>query len=265
VTVVIAAYNRSEVLRYALASALVQSHDRLEVLVIGDACTDDSGAVVESSADPRATWINLPRNSGSQAGPNRAGLERARGELVAYLGQDDLWRRDHVARLVARQRETGADLVTAACEHVWPGRLGARRFNSVGAAETNPPSALLHTAVAGQRAGGWIDHRATVRTPDVDFVSRLLASGARHARLDALTVVKFASALRPGSYAAHRSDEQAGWSARIDRRSFVARELAAAALLMPLRQWSPHAPVPAAARAEPGGVVSEFRRIRGLD
>jgi glycosyltransferase involved in cell wall biosynthesis len=76
VTVVIATYNRSAVLRYALASALRQSYRRLEVLVVGDACTDDSSEVVASFGDPRVRWINLPSNSGSQAGRTRPGWRR---------------------------------------------------------------------------------------------------------------------------------------------------------------------------------------------
>src|SRR4051794_34814457 len=70
VTVVISAYNRSEVLRFALASAVAQTYRRLDVLVVGDACTDGSEAVVAAVGDPRVRWINLERNSGSQAGPN---------------------------------------------------------------------------------------------------------------------------------------------------------------------------------------------------
>ena len=203
-----ATYNRSEVLRYALASVLRQSYRDLEVLVIGDACTDDSEQVVRGFGDARVEWINLPENSGSQAGPNAHGLERARGSLVAYLGHDDLWRTDHVALLVARARASGAHLVSGVCEHVWPGRLGARRFSSEAVDGFIPPSALMHDAETGRRAGGWVHHSLTVRPPDSDFVSRMLECGARHSPVRALTVVNFASGLRPGIYRDGRSDEQ---------------------------------------------------------
>jgi glycosyltransferase involved in cell wall biosynthesis len=265
VTVVIAAYNRSEVLRYALASALGQSYPKLEILVIGDACSDDSGEVVASFSDPRVRWINLPENSGSQAGPNQAGLELARGELVAYLGHDDLWRADHVALLVGHRQATGAGVVAAVCDNVWPGRLGARRFMSELEPTWTPPSSLLHDADLGRRAGGWRHHRQTVLPPDRDFVARCLAAGAAYSRVRALSVVKFASAQRPGSYVAHGSDEQARWARRIDRRTFVIREVLSGAALLPLRPWSPHPAIAAEARATPGGVVAELRRIRGLD
>ena len=48
VTVITATYNWSSVLRYAIQSVLWQTFADLEMLVIGDGCTDDSGEVVSS-------------------------------------------------------------------------------------------------------------------------------------------------------------------------------------------------------------------------
>lgn len=265
VTVVIATYNRSEVLRYALASALRQSYERLEILVIGDACTDASEQVVAQAGDPRVRWINLPRNSGSQTGPNQAGLEEARGELIAYLGHDDLWRRDHVALLVADLQRRRADASSTVTSFVYPRPVPRRAFGSPAPGEFVPPSSLMHTAPAGRRAGGWIDHRKTIRPPDDDFIWRLRQSGARFSRVRALTVVKFASSQRAGSYRSGRADEQAAFSPRLDRRSFVAREVATWIALQPFRGLVSLPRVDPAAARRPGGTVAEYRRIRGLE
>src|SRR4051794_17887104 len=86
VSVVIATYNYSSVLRHAVASALGQRYPNIEVLVVGDACTDDSQEVVEAIGDPRVRWHNLDYNWGTQSGPNNAGIAMARGELIAYHG-----------------------------------------------------------------------------------------------------------------------------------------------------------------------------------
>ena len=48
VSVIIATYNYSSVLRCAIQSALGQTFDDFELLVIGDGCTDDSEAVTAS-------------------------------------------------------------------------------------------------------------------------------------------------------------------------------------------------------------------------
>ena len=263
VSVVSAAYNRAEVLRYALASVLAQRYRRLEVLVVGDACTDASEQVVAAAGDRRVRWHNLEHNTGSQAGPNEAGRRMARGELVAYLGQDDLWRPDHVGVLVADLARGDADVSSTVTMAVWPPPGAARRFNSPPPGAVVAPSCLMHTRASGDSSGGWRDHRTIVLPPDADFVRRLRESGARFSHVPALTVVKFASALRPNSYRDRRSDEQAAFSRRLSRRTFVARELAAATL----RAWVPAPPpaiAPGAAEA-PGGIVAEFRRIRGLE
>jgi glycosyltransferase involved in cell wall biosynthesis len=265
VSVVIATYNRSEVLRYALASALRQTYGNLEVLVVGDACTDDSERVVAGAGDERVSWLNLERNSGSQAGPNQAGLEAARGELIAYLGHDDLWRRDHIALLVADIEESGADASSTVAAYVYPRPLPLRGYASPSPGEFVPPSSLMHTAAAAARAGGWVDHRTTVRAPDDEFIWRMRHSGASFSRVRALSVVKFASSQRPGSYRDGRSEEQAAFSRRIDRRGFVAREVATAVALAPLRPLVSLPELDPAALTAPGGRVSEFRRIRGLE
>jgi glycosyltransferase involved in cell wall biosynthesis len=265
VTVVIATYNRSEVLRYALASALAQTYQRLEVLVVGDACTDDSEAVVARAGDARVRWINLERNSGSQAGPNQAGLTEARGELIAYLGHDDLWRGDHLALLVADIKRRGVDASSTVTSHVYPRPLPRRGFASPPPGEFVPPSSLMHTASAGSRAGGWRDHRETVRPPDDDFIWRMRQSGASFSRVRALSVVKFASTQRPNSYRDGRSHEQAAFSRRLERGSFVAREVATGIALRPFRRLVSLPPVDPAAGRLPGGTVAEYRRIRGLE
>ena len=265
VTVIIPTYNRSEVLRFAIGSAVRQTYQRLEILVVGDACTDDSEQVVTSAADQRVRWMNLEENSGSQSAPNNAGLRAAGGELIAYLGHDDLWRRDHVGLLVADLQRSRADVSSAVASFVSPPPVPVRRFSSPPPGEPVPPSSLMHTRAAGEVAGGWRDYRETVRPPDDDFIWRLRASGARFSRVRALSVIKFPSIARTNSYRDRRSDEQASFSRRMDRRSFVAREALTATALFPLRSYSLPPPVDPSAVAKPGGLVSEYRRIRGLE
>jgi glycosyltransferase involved in cell wall biosynthesis len=266
VTVIIAAYNRAEVLRYALASVVGQSYRNTEILVIGDACTDDSERVVTAVPDERVSWRNLETNFGSQAGPNQAGIDSARGELIAYIGQDDLWRRDHLALLVADLERKGAEVSSTVTSQVWPRPVPTRRLISPAPGGMVPTPSIMHTRAAAEAAGGWRDHRTTVRPPDFDFYTRMHEAGARVSRVRALTVVKFASALRPGSYRNRDASEQAAVARRIDRRSFVAREVATGAALAALRPWYGSQPrLDPAKAAAPGGVIEEFRRIRGLD
>ena len=69
VSVIIATYNWATVLPYSIGSVLDQTFTDFELLVVGDGCTDESADVVASFQDPRVHWVNLPRNTGHQAGP----------------------------------------------------------------------------------------------------------------------------------------------------------------------------------------------------
>ena len=83
VTVIIPTFNWCSVLPFSIGSVLRQTFTDFELLVVGDACTDDSEAVVSAVGDTRVRWINLTTHVGHQSGPNNAALRGARGRLVA--------------------------------------------------------------------------------------------------------------------------------------------------------------------------------------
>ena len=121
VTVITATYNWSEVLRFSIASVLRQTFGDFEILVVGDGCTDDSEEVVRSFKDPRVRWLNLPQNTQHQSGPNNEGLRQARGEIIAYLGHDDLWLPHHLESHVAELDTSGADIAYSLALLIAPG------------------------------------------------------------------------------------------------------------------------------------------------
>lgn len=272
VSVVTATYNWSEVLRWAIRSVRAQSYPRWELLVVGDCCTDDSAAVVESFGDPRIRWHNRESNAGSQSLPNNDGIAMARGELVAYLGHDDLWTPDHLARLVAAQRRSGADVAFSLSEVIGP--PGSRMRNISGfkpggyAGGHLPPSSLLHRRQLVDAIGPWRDYREVDQPPDTEFLERALEFGASFACSWALTAFKLPSAMRRNSYVERCSHEQEELTRRIEReRAFQLRELG---LAVASRARHPRSdPNRFAPQVGPedgkGAYVRAARRVRGLD
>ena len=59
VSVIMATYNRSNIIGYAIGSLLRSSFADWELIVVGDACTDDTESVVSSFADPRIRFIKV--------------------------------------------------------------------------------------------------------------------------------------------------------------------------------------------------------------
>ena len=216
VTVVIATYNRSNVLPYSIGSALNQDCTDIEVLVIGDGCTDDSRTVVEGMDDPRVRWIGLSRNSGHQSIPNNAGLRAAQGEFIAYLGHDDLWLPHHLQVCIDRLRQ-GADLAYGLT-------LMIAEDKSVMLAPTNrhyspghwiPPSCMVHRKSVTDTIGGWKHHTQVRRDPEINLWRRAFESGYKFTLVPRLSAIKIPAALRKDVYKTRDADEQAYWFKRI--------------------------------------------------
>jgi glycosyltransferase involved in cell wall biosynthesis len=268
VSVVIATYNWSSVLRHAIRSALWQTYPMVEVIVVGDGCTDDSEEVVRSIGDDRVRWDNLPANSGSQSAPNNRGLELARGKYVAYLGHDDLWLPTHLAYLVAAVERSGCGIGVSGSLRLGPPGSNVRKLRAarrIGRRGVKPPSSILHLRELVDQVGGWRDYRELEIPPDTEFTLRLGETGAA-VGTGALTVFKFNSAWRPQSYRLKLDDEQREYARRmVEERFFVERELAAWLWLRfrGLEPKLPHfnePPTPSTL----GWQVREYRRVRGL-
>jgi glycosyltransferase involved in cell wall biosynthesis len=98
--VIIPAFNASAVVAEALASVAAQTYGDWEVVVADDGSTDDTAARA-AAALPDAVVVRAESNGGPAAARNLA-LERASGELVAFLDVDDLWLPRYLERQVAR-------------------------------------------------------------------------------------------------------------------------------------------------------------------
>jgi succinoglycan biosynthesis protein ExoO len=112
VSFLIAAYNVAPFIEDAVRSALDQVGVSVEVIVIDDASSDGTAAVVETMAavDPRVVLIKVPKNEGPGAARNK-GLMQARGKWVAVLDGDDLIEPGRTQSLLNSANATGADIV----------------------------------------------------------------------------------------------------------------------------------------------------------
>lgn len=93
VTVIVAAFNASASIETALRTALDQTGIDLECVVVDDASTDETAALVAAmaAADPRIILLRQPANGGVSAARNVA-LDAAQGEWLTYLDADDRMR-----------------------------------------------------------------------------------------------------------------------------------------------------------------------------
>ncbi|MDS0277673.1 glycosyltransferase [Halomicroarcula sp. S1AR25-4] len=197
VSVVIPAYERGHLVGRAIDSALVQTVEDLEVVVVDDGSTDDTRAVVEGY-DDRVRYLAHETNRGVSAARN-TGVEAARGQYVAFLDSDDEWLPRKLERQLAAVESRGEGWVGAYCDlrtaGLSPlGRLAAvvsdRLFRSSAPREggrelatsllamqvfMGPGSTLVVERAVLEAAGGFDESLSIYE--DWDLVLRVLAAG----------------------------------------------------------------------------------------
>jgi glycosyltransferase involved in cell wall biosynthesis len=112
VSVVVPAYDVAAYLPTCLDSLLGQTLPELEVVVVDDGATDDSGAIADAYAarDPRVRVVHI-ENGGLGAARNE-GIRHARGRFLGFCDADDLMTPRALERMILCARDSEAPLVT---------------------------------------------------------------------------------------------------------------------------------------------------------
>lgn len=89
-SVIIPLYNKENYVQQTIESVLQQTFADFELIVVNDASTDKSVAIVSQISDVRIKLVENPKNSGLSTTRNH-GISKASGEIIALLDADDLW------------------------------------------------------------------------------------------------------------------------------------------------------------------------------
>jgi glycosyltransferase involved in cell wall biosynthesis len=110
VSIIIRTYNRAYIIAEAIRSALNQTYGNLEIIVVDDGSSDGTAEAVERIRSDKIRYIRHDRNRGVSAAGN-TGIKAAKGDIIAHLDSDDLWKPEMLGSLVGvleRHHEIGA-------------------------------------------------------------------------------------------------------------------------------------------------------------
>lgn len=123
VSICVATYNRGQLLIDRSVKSLVnQTYRNIEVIVVGDGCTDNTSELMAKVGDPRVKYVNLPTRGeypddpflrwmvAGTAAVNHA-LSLTTGDFITHLDDDDEHAPERVEELLAHIRRTRADLL----------------------------------------------------------------------------------------------------------------------------------------------------------
>lgn len=117
VSIIVPSFNKSAYISAMVDTVVAQTEQRWELIVVDDASTDDSAALLALAAevDPRIRLIALKTNKGANHCRN-VGIAEARGRYIVFLDADDLFAPHCLAERLAVMQGSDLDMAVFTME-----------------------------------------------------------------------------------------------------------------------------------------------------
>lgn len=127
VSVIIPVYNIRTYLNQCIQSVCEQSYSHLEIILVDDGATDDSGVLCDELAerDPRIKVFH--KENGGLSDARNYGLSQATGDYIYYLDGDDWIASNAIEKLVKTAIYFNADFVQGGFYYAYPDYLLKRK------------------------------------------------------------------------------------------------------------------------------------------
>ena len=110
ITVIVPVYNVENYLNKCLDSLINQTYKNLEIIVINDGSTDNSGEICQEYAQKDNRIVYIEKENGGPSDARNAGLDRMTGSYVTFVDSDDWIELDYVEILYKKITEYQADI-----------------------------------------------------------------------------------------------------------------------------------------------------------
>lgn len=111
ISVIVPVYNVENYLGKCVSSILVQSYPNIEVILVDDGSTDDSGALCDTYQQQMPSLKVIHKLNGGLSDARNAGLQVASGEFICFVDSDDWMERDILRDAYDTMVQTQADVV----------------------------------------------------------------------------------------------------------------------------------------------------------
>lgn len=111
ISVIVPVYNVESYLEKCINSILKNTYKNLEIVLVDDGSTDNSGAMCDDLAMKDNRIVVIHKENGGLSSARNAGLEMAKGEYISFIDSDDYISVDMYEKMLLRGREEDADII----------------------------------------------------------------------------------------------------------------------------------------------------------
>lgn len=109
VSVVVPIFNIFPYLEDCINSILEQTYDNIEIVLVDDGSTDDSGRLCEEYSEKYENIIVVHQVNAGLGMARNTGIRNAKGDYICFVDGDDYISKDHVSNLMSRIIQEGTD------------------------------------------------------------------------------------------------------------------------------------------------------------
>ncbi|WP_414698574.1 glycosyltransferase family 2 protein [Peptacetobacter sp. AB845] len=119
VSIVTPVYNAERFINETIDSVIAQTYDNWELILVDDCSSDNSAAIIDEyvKKDSRVKYIKNKENSGAAVSRN-AGIEMAKGQYVAFVDSDDVWKPEKLEKQLAFMKKNNYAFTFTAYRYV---------------------------------------------------------------------------------------------------------------------------------------------------
>ena len=115
VSIIIPLYNSENYLRKCIGSVINQTYTDIEIILINDGSTDDTGEICREYAEKDSRILHIDTDNRGVSSARNEGLNASTGELITFIDGDDHVEADYVEYLTDLMNAYGSDIIC--CQH----------------------------------------------------------------------------------------------------------------------------------------------------
>ena len=111
VSIIVPVYNMRQYLQKCVDSLTKQSYKNIEIILVNDGSTDDSGALCDECAKKDARIRVIHKSNGGLSSARNAGLDIARGDYISFVDSDDFLNTATIQKMARCMQTNDCDVV----------------------------------------------------------------------------------------------------------------------------------------------------------
>ena len=113
VSIIVPVYNVFDYLSMCVESLLRQTYENIEIILVDDGSTDDSGKLCDSYSEKNHTVFVVHKANGGLSDARNVGIQNAHGTYITFVDSDDWVADNYVELLLATLKKSNSDISIA--------------------------------------------------------------------------------------------------------------------------------------------------------